>query len=177
MKNNNSLFKKQLTTIHKHFTSAGFTLMELVIVIAILFIISSFITISLINQQRTTSLNSSIDVLMSDISSQQTKSMTGLTNSATDTSNYGIYFLDDRYILFKGTSYSEEDPANFTVMLDKDIEFSNISFPGSNIIFSSISGEITGFLDGSNSVTVQDVSGGTSKTIIINRYGVVENIY
>lgn len=176
MKTNNSFFKKQLGFINKHFKSAGFTLMELIVVMAIIFTISGFVTISLVNQQRTTSLNSSIDVLIADISSQQTKAMSGVSDSASSASNYGIYFLEDRYILFKGTSFSEGDPANFTVMLDKDIGFSNITFPGNIIIFSSLSGEITGFLEGSNSIIVQDSSGGEGRTITINRYGVVESI-
>lgn len=175
MKTNNTFLKKRLEFFNKHFKSAGFTLMEFIVVMAIIFMISGFVAISLVNQQRTTSLNSSIDILIVDMSSQQTKAMSGASDGSTSASNYGIYFLEDRYILFKGTNFLATDSANFTVMLDKEIEFSNITFPGNIIIFSSLSGEIMEFLDGSN-ITIQDSNSGEIKTVTINRYGVVESI-
>ncbi|OGH06747.1 MAG: hypothetical protein A2171_01810 [Candidatus Levybacteria bacterium RBG_13_35_9] len=176
MKKNNTFLKNRLGFINKYFINTGFTLTELVVAMAILFVISGFVTISLINQQRTASLNSSIDVLISDISSQQTKAMSGASDGLTSASNYGIYFLDDRYILFKGTSFLATDSANFTIMLDKDIEFANVGFSGNSIVFSARSGEILGFTAGSNVIAIHDVSSGEINTITINRYGVVESI-
>ena len=150
--------------------------MELIVVMGILLLISGFVAINLVNQQRTSSLNSSVDVLIADIASQQTKAMSGVGGQWESTSNYGIYFEPDRYILFQGTNFLATDSANFTVMLDKNIEFSNITFPGNIIVFSALSGEIMGFSDSNNTITIQDSAGSENKTITVNRYGVVESI-
>jgi len=175
MKKINTFLKNRLRFIQHNFNGTGFTLMELIVVMAIIFMISGFVTIGLLNQQRTTSLSSSADILIADINSQKTKAMSGTTDGLANAENYGIYFLEDRYILFKGESFQETDPANFTIMLDEDIKFSTINFAGNSIVFSVQTGEIMGFLEGNNSIVIQDLSGGESKTITINRYGVVIN--
>ncbi|HYM65488.1 MAG TPA: type II secretion system protein [Candidatus Sulfotelmatobacter sp.] len=149
----------------------GFTLIELVVVMGILIMLFSFASFNFVGVQRKTSINSFADDLVSDIASQQTKAMVGVGTSSGD--NYGIYFQSDKYILFKGTSYSANDPNNFTVSLDSGSSFSSVTFPGSSIIFSSISGELNGFSQGQNTVTIKDLQSLKTETITVNRYGVV----
>lgn len=152
----------------------GFTLIELVAVMAIASTLFGFIIVNLIGSQRRVSLTSSIDVLVSDMASQQTKAMLGAGSSSGI--SYGIYFLPDRYILFKGDTYSALDSDNFTVNLDQGITFSQVQFPAGIVVFTSATGTVSGYLNGSNFVTMQDTQEGSTKTITVNRYGVVTGV-
>ena len=150
---------------------SGFTLVELVLVMAIGSILFGFLTFNLIGQQKTVSVNGVSDALVSDLSSQQNKAMlgTGITNG----NSYGIYFKSDKYILFKGTTYSAIDSGNFTVPIDSGFSISNITFTNNTIVFSARTGEVNGFSNGHNAVTMRDLQGTKTKTITVNRYGVV----
>ena len=153
----------------------GFTLIELGIVLGIIAILLGFVTFNLVNVQKITSVNSEIDTLVSDMKSQQTKAMTGAGSSGTGQS-FGIYFQSDRYILFTGTSYSSTNSSNFTVTLGGNIEFSDSTFPDNTLIFLRQSGELKGFIDGRNTISIQNTQGLNKKTITVNRYGVVTQI-
>lgn len=153
----------------------GFTLVELGIVFGIIALLFGFVTFNLINVQKVTSINSVIDTLISDMKSQQTKAMAGAGNSGAENS-YGIYLQSDRYILFTGTTYSSTDSSNFTIMLESNIEFVNSTFPDNSLVFFHQSGELNGFIDGMNTIAIQNTQGLNKKTITVNRYGVVTKI-
>nr|MBI5455687.1 type II secretion system protein [Candidatus Levybacteria bacterium] len=149
----------------------GFTLIELVVVMGILLMLFGFMSFNLVGVQRKTSLDSTVENLVSDMATQQTKAMLGVGSSAGD--SYGIYFQSDKYTLFKGTTYSASDPTNFIISLDSGITFSNINLPASSLIFSNRTGEISGFLAGQDTITIQDAQGVKTEKITVNRYGVV----
>lgn len=153
----------------------GFTLVELIIVLGITFIIFGFITINMVNFQQKTSVNTTIDTLISEIKNQQTKAMTGAETNGSG-SSYGIYYQADRYVLFSGPSYSSADPLNFTVMLDSNNSFTNITFPSNTIVFLQRSGELNGFINGSNTITLKNSEGLNEKTVTLNKYGVIVSI-
>ncbi len=153
----------------------GFTLVELGIVFGIIALLSGFVTFNFVNVQKTTSINSVIDTLVSDMKSQQTKAMVGSGGSGVGNS-YGIYFQSDRYILFTGTTYSSTNSSNFTVMLGSNIEFVNSTFPNNSLVFLRQSGELNVFIDGMNTITIQNTQGLNKKTITVNQYGVVTKI-
>ncbi|OGH47224.1 MAG: hypothetical protein A3A51_01700 [Candidatus Levybacteria bacterium RIFCSPLOWO2_01_FULL_39_10] len=152
--------------------NSGFSLIELIVVLGILLTLFGFIVIGLSTSQRRFSVTSARDTLISDIASQQTKSM----NSISGSSAYGIYFQPGKYTLFKGETYSASDPENFEVELGENLEFSQVTFPAATIIFATKSGEISGFLDGANIITIRDVQNIDSTTVTINRYGVITDI-
>ncbi|MEK7186029.1 MAG: hypothetical protein AAB675_01540 [Patescibacteria group bacterium] len=153
----------------------GTSLLELIMFMAIGLLLFGFVTFNFVSFQQKTSISTSIDTLISDFSSQQTKAMIGAESSGTGNS-YGVYFQSDRYILFAGSAYSGANPTNFTVMLDPNIIFTDITFPGSVLIFSQLSGEIAGFADGSNTIALQSSQGSEKKTLTINKYGVITEI-
>lgn len=150
---------------------SGFTLIELVVVMGIIFMLFGFVSFNLIGVQRKVSVNSTVDVLISDMASQQTKAMLGVGLSSGN--SYGIYFEDNKYTLFDGTIYSSSDPNNFTVSLSPGILFTNITFPSNSIVFSPRSGEMKDFSNGQNTITIFDSEGTKTETITINKYGVV----
>lgn len=154
----------------------GFTLIELVIIMGILLLLFGFVMVNLLQEENIVSVNASVDILISDISSQQTKAMVGKSDGISSGNSYGIYFESDRYTLFKGNTFSATDSANFTVILEENIVFNNVAFPNDMVVFSALSGEINGFSDGDNTITIANVQGQEIKTITLNRYGVLKSV-
>lgn len=153
----------------------GFTIIELVIVLGITLLIFGFITVNMVSFQQKTSINTSIDKLISEIKNQQVKAMTGAGSNGSG-SSYGIYFQSDRYVLFTGSSYSSTNSSNLTVMLDPNLSFANITFPSNSTVFLQKSGELDGFIDGNNTIKLKENQGLNEKTITLNKYGVIVSI-
>ncbi len=147
----------------------GFTLIELMLVIGICSILFGFATINLVRQQNSVSVQTLADTLVSDIYSQQNSAMVGSGNGA----SYGIFFETNRYTLFQGDDYSQNDPNNFVVNMDPGYSIVNVSFTNGIVIFSSGNGELSEYALNKDSATIQNDSTGISKKIKLNRYGVV----
>lgn len=154
------------------FGNAGFTTVELIIIVGIIATLVSFATVNLLKTRSTTSLTSTLNTLLADLRNQQIKSMAGDSEGRIVNSSYGIYFEANRYILFHDT-YSSTDPSNYVVALEPNFQFQNILFPQNQIVFAINSGEIVNFISGSNSLKLTDTSNGQSKTIQLNKYGAI----
>jgi len=150
----------------------GFTLLEILISLTIFATLLGFATVSFLKTQQTSSLNSSVEKIISDIKSQQLKAMAGLSGGDQNGSSYGIYFTSTSYTLFKGSVFNPSDSTNLNINLDKNINITNINLPNNSLVFSQQSGEITNFDNNNNSITLKNISGNEQKTIILNRYGV-----
>lgn len=149
----------------------GFVLVELILVMGIILMLSGFITFSLIGGQSNTSVTTSAESIVSDIESQKIKAMEGYGTQSGQ--SYGVYLNSNSYVLFKGNSFSPSDSSNFTVALDPGLTFINVTFPSNLIVFSSKSGELNSYSNGSSSFTLKDTKGNKTETVIFNRYGVV----
>ena len=154
----------------------GFTLIELLVVMGILAVLFTYGSINLLSLQNKTYLNSNLITLVSDIQRQQQKSMLGETFGGANTFNFGIYFEPSQYTLFQGTVFSPSDPTNLIIPLERNIQLSSITFPSSLLVFTKGSGEVVGFVAGSNSVQLRDAMTGDQKTITFNKYGVITSI-
>lgn len=164
----------KLSTFNSQFSiQQGITLVELIVVMAIFTTLIGLTTINLLGAKQQASLSTSVDTLITDIKEQQVKAMVGDTEGRGNTDKYGIHFETNTYTLFHGT-YTPGDSSNSVISLGDSIQFSTVSFPSSQLIFSKGSGEVSG--SGSNTIVVQDISNGSTKTITINRYGVVTGI-
>ncbi len=159
--------------IGKLSSQKGFSFLEVMITTSIMAILFSIITFNLLRAQGSSSEQSNLDNLVSDIRAQQTKAMTGSTEGRSTSSNYGVYFLSDRYILFNGNSYNEAEPTNYTIELPDDIEIVSTTLPSNTLLFSVLSGEIVGYTDTSNSVIFRSLSTNEQTVITLNRYGVI----
>jgi prepilin-type N-terminal cleavage/methylation domain-containing protein len=150
----------------------GFTLTELLMVIGIISVLLSFASVTLLNVQYKASLASVTAAAITDIKSQQAKAMLGNIEGTPPTAgSYGIFFAPGRYVLFHGSD-PDLDPEKFTVTLDAPMQFSDNLFPGSQIVFSPGSGEIAGFVEGQNSVTIDNPENDEFSIMRFNRYGV-----
>lgn len=138
---------------------AAFTLVELMIGIGIIAIIFTFSSINLLSLQHKTTLNQQVELVASDLRSQQLASMTG--------SSEGIHFDTNSYTLIGTSSYVIDLPPTLT--------FTNINLPDSEIVFQNGSGEIKDFNNTKNTFSLTD-SGGESKTFTLNALGVIYQI-
>lgn len=166
VRKNKSIIHDSLFMIH----SRGFTLVELVVVTSIIITLLGFITISLVRSQQGASLTSVEEILLTDLKQQQLKAMIGDTEGRATSDSYGIHFDTNRYVLFHGV-YSAEETSNFVINLDSNIQFDN---PGTNVAFKKISGEITD--DSISNVVLKDTTNGNTKTITVNKYGVITGV-
>jgi prepilin-type N-terminal cleavage/methylation domain-containing protein len=150
----------------------GNTLPELIIALGILSLLFGIATISLMRSQRISAETASISTIIVDLRDQQTKAMAQDTVGVSATSDFGIYFGETSYIVFKGSLYNPSDTANFEVPLDQTLKFANVTLPNSIVVFKAGSGEVSGFTDGNNTFGVEDLTNSEIKTVTINKYGV-----
>lgn len=153
----------------------GVTLIEILVVIGILLTLIGMASISFLPFRSKSTLDTAITTLISDTKSQQIKAMAQDTEGRSTSDNYGVFFGNNSYILFHGTSFSPTDPSNFTITLEDDILIES-TFPSSQLIFSIKNGEVVSFSQGQNSITLEDTVEGSSKTVNVNRYGVITSI-
>ena len=148
---------------------AGFTLIEMLVVIGIIGTLVGLSTISLVKVQHNTTVTAAVDQLLSDMRTQQTKAMAGTEDTNGNANSYGVYIdsTNNKYVLFQGTTYSAGASNNFSVSLT-GITFS----PTETIDFSQRSGEI----GNSYTITVINTNGSEQKTITMNKYGVVTSV-
>lgn len=155
----------------KSLFQAGFTIPDLLISIAIFSILIGFSLTNLPKTQRTISVLSSVNILLSDMRLQQIKAMSGDTQATGVVSSYGIYFGTNSYTLFRGTSYSAGDTTNVVVNLDTGLQ---IATPNATLVFTKGSGTVAGFVaNGTNTFAIKNPQTGEKKTITTNQYGVV----
>lgn len=143
----------------------GFTLIELLVTMAITGILMTFVYINILRPQASTALTSGVNVLITDLRSQQLKSMTGDNDGLTAT---------PAGVIFGTTSYTLT-PQNQTISLPQNTRFSQVAYPTQQIVFATGSGEVVNYSAANNSVSLQ-WAGLATKRITINRYGVVSQI-
>lgn len=157
----------------------GFTLIEIIIVIAILGSLSAVIVSGFISFNKNSILNNSSEEFISALKLAQSKSM-----SSEDYSSYGVYInpVDlTQYILFKGSSYAGRVPSFDQVYsLENNVEFNSVilykggvGFPenaSNEIVFD----RLTGFPKQWGSITVRNKADIESKkTILVTSSGEV----
>ena len=154
----------------------GFTLIELIVVLAVLITLLAFTYPSLIGSQHRTTLTETINLLVQDLKDQQLKAMLGDLQGGSTMTNYGIYFQANQYVLFSGTTYVATASANFPVSLNASSSFTSIPFPNSQIVFSRGSGEVLNFSNNTYTLTITDSVENVTKNITVNKYGIVTQI-
>jgi len=116
----------------------GFTLIEILTVIATLGILTGVIAINFRNFQLNTNLNNETEKILNIAKLAQNKTL-----ASENESNYGIHLESDSYTLFKGQTYSAGSMDNLYYILSPDTEIYEINLNGSgqNIIFNRVTGE------------------------------------
>ena len=148
----------------------GFTIIELLVVMGLIAILFGMSTINLIRPQNVASLNGASDTLVADIKSQQLLSMSGDPGTTATSQPHGLYIEGDQYTVFAANTYSAAESSNFVIKLDTGLALST-TFPSSQLIFSKVSGEVSGFTAGSNTITLTNTASSDSRVITVNRFG------
>jgi len=150
------------------FYGAGFTIIEIIVAVAILMVISVFTLVALNTFRENQSLKNSVNETIALINQARSKTL-----SSQDFSQYGIHFESSRIVLFKGTIFSEPNPDNVVLTLASSIEISSISLDGGGVdlVFQKLTGKTDQF--GSIIFRVKnDIS--KTKTIDIKNTGIVD---
>lgn len=153
----------------------GFTLLEIVIVVAVVLILSSFASINLFKFPASATVSQTVDKLAEDIKTQQIKAMVGDTEGRGTPDAYGIFFTPTSYTLFHGSAYTLNEPSNFVTSLPTGYSIAT-TLPNSLLIFNAGNGEILNFSDSQNSITVRTTTLSEQRTILLNKYGALTNI-
>jgi prepilin-type N-terminal cleavage/methylation domain-containing protein len=147
----------------------GISLLEILIVIAIIGILSAIIIPNLSRFQRQQALKNTTEDVVSLLNEARNN-----TISSKNSTTYGVYFLSDKAILFPGSSYTDS-------ILNKQIDFDssvwipetggiNLNGGGDEIVFDRITGESANY----GTITIQLISNPTTQKVIsINQVGVV----
>jgi len=116
----------------------GFSLIEIVIALAILILIIGLAFASYRYFEKKTELETSTQKIVSILKTAQTKTL-----ASEDDSSYGVHFEENRYILFKGETYQIETEENKVNQLPSRLEVSDIDLNNESIdvIFQKISGQ------------------------------------
>lgn len=149
----------------------GFTLIEALVVLMIMAVLFGLVSANLGSPQATGSLDSAVEGLVADLKGQQVLAMAGDQGSTTTQQPQGVRFAAGTYTLFAGSTFNAGDANNYVASPTSDITLST-TLPSAQIIFNKGTGDVAGFVSGSNTITLSR-SGVTSKVITINRFGTV----
>ena len=144
--------------------------MELLVVVGIIAIIFGLSVVSLGQPQAATNRQDATDTLLSDIKNQQLFAMVGATGSASSQQPAGIYVQSNQYTLFTGSSYNAGDSYNYVVTAPNGTSFST-TFPSGIMLFNKGAGDVNGFANGSNTITITTSAG--TRTLTVDRFGVI----
>jgi prepilin-type N-terminal cleavage/methylation domain-containing protein len=118
----------------------GFTLIEVLVVIAIAAILFAVTLVGLSGLRDETDLGLAVDDAVSFLQSARAKTL-----SSEGGSDYGVHFETSKFVLFKGNTYSAIDPNNIVRNVPSSIEISPITLNGGvvDLLFKRLTGETT----------------------------------
>ena len=158
--------KKMTSLFHvpcSMFPENGFTLLELIVVVAILVIVGAISIPSIVSLQKIPQLNNTSEEIINTLRIAQNKTLSSEQNS-----QYGVYFntatSPHQYILFKGVSFALRDSSFDQIYsISSIIEFYAVNTGGNNeVVFDKLTGSTANF--GNVSLRLKE---DTSKTRII----------
>ncbi len=146
---------------------SGFTVVEILIVIAIATLLVSFGVAALRSFQFQVELNTASQKIVTILRTARTKTL-----ASEGASSYGVHFDDSngRFIFFKGNTYNPNDPDNISYDLSESVEISSVDLAGDgmSVVFARVEG--TTINDGNVVISsIRDES--LSKTIYIQSSG------
>lgn len=155
-------------------TMKGFSLIELLVSMSILLLLFAIAFSSVGNLIPDANLDGAVLTLRADLREQQMKALTGYETITGGSSNYGIFFEQDRYTLFTGNSYIEGNQENYLVTLPEGLEINPISLPFESVVFAAKTGEVLNFNPDYSRITIRNVLSQQAQTLDINLLGVID---
>ena len=156
-----SLSKKNKTK-----KSPGFSVIEILVVLAVLMIVSGLIVPGFNFFRKQSSLNAATQEIINTLRLAQNKTLASEGNSS-----FGVYLESDKFILFKGTAYSASSSNNEAHNLDSSLRISTLSLNGSNsVVFERLTGNTVNY----GAITLEQIDDiSQNKVIFIDSSGSV----
>ncbi len=144
----------------------GFTMLEIVVVVAIVMILASVIITSFSKFRNNKVLDTGVENTLSVLAKAR-----GNTLSSKNAYQYGVHFEASQAVLFRGATYNSSDTNNEVAPLDNALEISSVSLTGggSDVLFDRLTGKTS--MDGTVIVRVKSDTAKT-KTVTINGTGI-----
>lgn len=135
----------------------GFTLIEILIVLAILILIVAIVLPRFADIRETQALKNASEISIATLDKARSQSISSL-----DSSTYGVHFEESKMVLFKGSSYSSSDPDNVDVPLLAPAYISDISLTddAEDVVFDRLKGlpDVAGSITISTSSKNQNIN-------------------
>jgi|GEM_PF-1236738 len=148
--------------------SRGFTLVEIIVSLAVLSIVSGIILSSLSANTNREALNKNVDAVASVFVEARS-----LTISSKNASRYGVHLGNTGPTVFTGTAYNSENSSNRPLSLNSRVSITNIFLAGGggDVVFDKFTGNTSH--NGTFRITVVGNSS-QYKTITVHKTGLVE---
>lgn len=143
----------------KNFYQKGITLLEVIIVIAIVGILVAVVSPQFSKMKNSQIIKNASSDIISSLNKAQSQ-----TRASLDSSPYGVHFQSDKIIIFKGITFSANDANNQNINIVSPAIISNIALTnGATSIYFN---RLTGLPSGTGTITVS-ISSDASLTKII----------
>lgn len=126
----------------KFLENKGFSLIELLVIIVILFLLTIIVVPRLIDFQREQALKNTTENIISLLNQAKTDSLSSLNSS-----NYGVHFTTNSAIYFIGDIFNSSDLNNYQIDFDSGVAISelNLNGGGNDVIFPKLTGDPIGY--------------------------------
>lgn len=146
----------------------GMTLIEIILVVAIISVITRLAYGIFVNMESRVSVQTSVDTLMADIRNQRQEAMLGYSTTSVASLGAGVYFHEGEstYTLFAcsetsdSCSYSDQNETNIVQQIQEGIVFADINLEGGVVLFERKRGEIINYDPAKNSFAIKNTSSG-----------------
>ncbi|MDD3662826.1 MAG: hypothetical protein PHT84_03095 [Candidatus Pacebacteria bacterium] len=120
----------------------GFSLVELLVIIVILFLLTIIVVPRLIDFQREQALKNTTENIISLLNQAKTDSLSSLNSS-----NYGVHFTTNSAVYFVGDTFNSSDLNNYQIDFDSGVAISeiNLNGGGDDVIFPKLTGDPIGY--------------------------------
>ena len=138
---------------------SGFTLLELLIAVGIIFILAAMGVAALSNYRTSAVIGEGREKILTELAGARAKTLGSEANAA-----YGIHFEETRVVMFKGNAYLAGDPENKETKLPPGVAITNIALGGgAEVVFERLTGKA--LQAGTITLAATGASGGATITI------------
>lgn len=154
----------------KIFRKNGISVLEVIITISIIVALSAFVIPKLSDFRKEQLIKNTIEDVVSLLNRAKIDS-----SSSLDSSNYSIYFENDKITYFKGVNFDVNDPLNQTIIFDNDIRIKedggiNLNGGGNILTFPRLTGDVIGY----GTIILELTDSSKQKIININKLGSID---
>jgi prepilin-type N-terminal cleavage/methylation domain-containing protein len=148
--------------------SLGFTLVEFLVVLAIITLITGIIASVFVSFRNQQALGKDVEMVIEVLRQARSQTLTSQNSS-----QYGVHFSSSGVTLFTGASYSAGNVTNQNYFLTSSdtIVTINLAGGGSNLVFQRLSGETSQ----NGSVVLTSLATSKTKTVTIYKTGLIES--